>query len=161
MEAGFDMIDTSGDGALTRDEIDAAFAQHGPPQEGNLKLRMKSKVAHKAKAHLKAKTHLKTKAHTKFNPKQLIKMRIRQPECPELSPEEEEEIADAIHSMPEDMEITGQDYLNYMEEEGIELTEEEMVGAEELFNAIDTNDDGAHSKDELLHAMDMYEEHCK
>lgn len=73
MEAGFDMIDTSGDGALTRDEIEAAFEAHGPPAEAALKLRMKSKskIAHKAKAHLKAK------AHTKFNPKQLIKMRIR------------------------------------------------------------------------------------
>jgi len=115
---------------------------------------MKSKVAHKVKAHLKAK------AHTKFNPKQLIKMKIRQPECPDLSPEEEEEIAGAIHGMPDDMEITGQDYLNYMEEEGIELSEEEMAGAEELFNAIDTDNNGAHSKDELLAAMAMYEEHC-
>merc|ERR1712137_288627 len=82
------------------------------------------KLAHKAK-------------HTK-QVKQLIKMRIREPECPELSAAEEEEIADAIHGMPDDLEITGQDYLDYMEAEGIELTE-----------------------DEILHAMDMYEEHCK
>ena len=106
------------------------------------------KLAHKAK-------------HTKYNPKQLIKMRIRQPECPELSAAEEEEIADAVHGMPDDLEITGQDYLDYMEAEGIELTEDEMAEAEELFHLIDADGNGAHSKDELLHAMDMYEEHCK
>ena len=105
---------------------------------------------------IKSKSH-----HTKYNPKQLIKMRIRQPECPELSAEDEEEIADAINGMPDDLEITGQDYLDYMEAEGIELTEDEMAEAEELFHLIDTDGNGAHSKDELLHAMDMYEEHCK
>ena len=88
-------------------------------------------------------------------------MRIRQPECPDLKPEEEEEIAEAIHGMPDDLEITGQDYLDYMEAEGIELTEAEMAEAEEMFHLIDTDGNGAHSKDELLHAMDMYEEHCK
>merc|ERR1712228_413221 len=103
----------------------------------------------------------KAKHHQKYNPKQLIKMRIRQPECPDLTAEEEEEIADAVNGMPDDLEITGQDYLDYMEANDIELTEKEMAEAEEMFHLIDTDGNGARSKDELLHAIDMYEEHCK
>merc|ERR1711934_882058 len=114
------------------------------------------KVSHQHSTHTFVQMAHKAKAHHKINARQLMK--FKQPECPELSAAEEEEIAEAIHGMPEDMEITGQDYLDYMEAEGIELTEKEMEDAEELFHAIDTDGNGAHSKDELLHAIDMYEE---
>ena len=106
---------------------------------------------------------VKTKTHNKKAAHQLLKMKnlVKEPECPDLSPEEEEEIADAIHGMPDDLEITGQDYLDYMEENGIELSEEEMADAEEVFHMVDTDGNGAHSKDELLAAMEAYEAHCK
>merc|ERR1712167_125286 len=107
----------------------------------------------------KAKTHHKHAHMTRSLIKIRNKNRVKQ-ECPELTAEEDEEIADAINGMPDDLEITGQDYLDFMEAEGIELTEDEMVEAEALFDMIDQDGNGAHSKGELQDAMALYEEHC-
>ena len=145
MEAGFDMIDTSGDGALTQDEIDAVFGNGGPPAGARLKLRMKhkAKLHHKAKAHhkvhhkvmlkMKHKAKAHHKAHHKINARALLKMKLKfkQPEgfedleCPDLTAEEEEEIYAAVVALDDTDEITGEMYEQAMEEYGIELTEEE------------------------------------
>merc|ERR1712178_535512 len=62
--------------------------------------------------------------------------------------------------MPEDMEITKDDYAAWAESEGIELSEEEVAEAEEIFHLIDADGNGAHSKDELEAAFEFVMEGC-
>lgn len=71
------------------------------------------------------------------------------PKCPDLTAEEEEEIAAAINDMGDDDEVTVDDYLAMAEAEGLELSEKDMKEGKKVFDLIDTDNSGSHSKAEL------------
>merc|ERR1712054_405926 len=85
------------------------------------------------------------------------------PHCPPpgaVSEEDAEAIKEAVAGMPEDFEVTPEMYLEAAEAEGIELNDEDMEVATAVFEAIDQDGNGAHSKGELQDAINWLEENC-
>merc|ERR1711907_659807 len=122
LEAAFDAVDANGDGALTLDELEAAFGE------------VEKKAAKKPHPH-----------------------------CPPpgaVSEEDAEAIKAAVAGMPEDFEVTPEMYLDAAAAEGIELNDEDMEVATAVFEAIDQDGNGAHSKGELQDAITWLEENC-
>lgn len=117
----------------------AAYEEHCGGEEEDALLKTKKRAV---------KSLLKTK-HKKSAFLKLRKGGDKEEEewCP--TPEEEEAIEGGWEHVPEDLAITKEDYVAWAAEEGIELDDEELAEAEALFEEVDTNGDGAHSKDEL------------
>lgn len=148
LEELFDAIDADGNGAHSKDELEAAWAVYtehcppppkgkGPGPKGKKLAQIKQK-----KILLKVKNSLKKKGGPggpgEFDPSSM---------CPT---EAEQEFLEAeFEKLPADLAVTKEDYVALAEEHGVELTEAEEEVAEAIFDEIDTNDDGAHSKDEL------------
>merc|ERR1719498_36417 len=142
LEELFHAIDTDGSGSHSKAELEAAwgvYREHCPAGRGR---------GPRGGAKIQTRSLLKMKLYAKNG----------QPDpsefCP--SPEEQEVIAGEFRKLPADVAITRDDYIAAAAPEGITLDQNELEIANEIFEAIDTNGDGAHSKRELRQAYDHF-----
>ena len=132
LEEAFDHVDTNDDGAIDLGELEAAIKKHGPPKKAKIQLKLKNKMKNKLK------------------------------EWPELTEEQWQEIEDWVKSeLAEGGTITKDEAAealqSFADAHGFEITDEMWEEAEDAFDYVDANGDGAIDWPELEAVLEEHE----
>ena len=161
LEELFHAIDTDGSGSHSKAELEAAwgvYREHCPPPAGGPRGKKLAQMK-RNKILLKVKNYATKRGGGPGGEKPEGEGPNPSDYCP--TADEQAFLEAEFAELPDDLAVTKEDYVALAEAHDVELTEDEAEVAEEIFEAIDQNGDGAHSKDELEAAYNHFmAEYC-